>query len=250
MQGNYGYHNRKGPICSKIRSLLSLLTREPSEYDQLTQKIGWWIEYVLREGSVTVDELVEEVSYVALDDGGSFADVGRFLKEFRDAPNRSEEARSFITQLCLHTLRWFAIGSAEDTWWSSSVLFRDRHGFIRAASFIANLIEWGLLSQELVQQHLIKPFINNHLDDDNTKYSAGLARACVIYQLFDEAGNTLLRGLLETQDVQACFTILNAKMEGIPQWVKGFDKMKVKVQHAVLGRRCFALGPNFCVGIP
>jgi hypothetical protein len=108
-----GYHNRKGPICSKIRSLL-LPWKEPSKYDQIAPKIEYWIEYVLREDFATVDELVEGVSDVAWDYSGSYADVGRFLKEFRDAPHRSEQARSFVDQLCSHVLRWFAIASVED----------------------------------------------------------------------------------------------------------------------------------------
>src|SRR5258708_17931490 len=103
-----GYHNRKDHIFSKIRSLLISLTKEPSKYDEITPKIEYWIEYVLREDFSTVDELVEGVLYVAWDGGGSFASVGRFLEEFRDAPHRSEEARTFVTRMCTHVLRWFA----------------------------------------------------------------------------------------------------------------------------------------------
>ena len=86
-----GYHNRKEHIGLKISSLLIHLTNEPSKYDKIAPKIEYWIEYVLREGFLTVDELVEEVSYVAWDGGGS-ASVGKFLKEFRDAPHRSERS--------------------------------------------------------------------------------------------------------------------------------------------------------------
>ena len=64
------------------------------KYDELAPKI----EYVICEGFGTVDELVEEVSGVAWDNDGSFASVGRFLKEFRDAPHRSGQARSSVVQ--------------------------------------------------------------------------------------------------------------------------------------------------------
>ena len=101
-----GLHNRQGPISSKIRRLLVSLTRKPSEYDQITPKIEHWIEYVLRENFAIVDELVEGDSYAAWESVGSFASVARFLKEFRDAPHRSEQARTFVTQLCIHVLRW------------------------------------------------------------------------------------------------------------------------------------------------
>jgi hypothetical protein len=101
MSGN-GYHNRKTYIGPKIRSLLISLTNEPSKYDEIAPKIEYWIEYVLREDFLTIDELVEGVSYVAWEQGGSFANVAKFLKEFRDAPHRSEHARSFVTRMCSH----------------------------------------------------------------------------------------------------------------------------------------------------
>lgn len=89
-----GFHNRKSHVASKIRSLLISLTKEPSLYDNITPKIEYWIEYALREGFTTVDELVEGVSFVAWEQGGSYSSVGQFLKEFLDAPHRSEQARS------------------------------------------------------------------------------------------------------------------------------------------------------------
>lgn len=43
----------------------------------------------------------------------SFPSVARFPKEFRDAPNHSEQAKTFVDELCPHVLRWFAAVSAE-----------------------------------------------------------------------------------------------------------------------------------------
>ena len=47
-----------------------------------------------------------------------------------------------------------------------------------------------------------------HTDQGDTK----AVRAGAIYQLFIVAGNTLLRGLLEPEDVQVCFETLNAQI--------------------------------------
>ena len=71
---------------------------------------------------------------------------------------------------------------------------------MRAASFVGYLIERGLLSHELARQHLIKPLISH---GDNNYH-----RASAIHQLFHTAGNTLLCGLLEPEDVQTCFEVL------------------------------------------
>jgi hypothetical protein len=225
-----GFHNRQNRIPLKIRSLLISLTRKPSEYGQITPKIEYWIEYVLREHFTTVDELVEGVSYVAWENGGSYASVARFLKEFRDAPHRSEQARSFIAQLCFHILRWFAIASVECLemgWFSgpTSIASGGGDGFIRAASFVGHLIECGLLSHELVRQHLIKPLTHHH--DGDTAYRWEPVRANAIYQLFIAAGNTLFQGLLEPEDVQLCFETLDAQSK--VRKVEGYDAARVKV---------------------
>ena len=231
MSDGPGYHNRNEPICSKIRSLLIFLTNEPSNYDELAPKIEYWIEYVLRERFATVGELVEGVSGVAWDNGGSFANVGRFFKEFRDAPHRSGQARTFVAQLCIYVLRRFAIASVEDLWApsaSGSISTGGAPGFIRAASFVGYLIEWDLLTHDLVRRHLIKPLVNHHnvLDHRN---SAEAVRANAIYQLLTAAGNTLLRGLLEPEDVQACFGIFNTRH----RWITGFESAKLQVQYGI-----------------
>ena len=221
-----GYHNRQGPICSKIRSLLIALTNEQSKYDEIAPKIEYWIEYVLREHFVTVDELVRGVSGVGWGGGGSYASVARFFKEFYDAPHRSEQARSFVAQLCPYVLRWFAIASAEDIWphFRPSISGNGAPGFISAASFVGHLIDRGLLSHELVRRHLTKSLTNHHDNDDRTN-SPGAIRARAIYELFTAAGNTLLRGFLDPDDIQACFDILYTWSQ---RKVK-FDVAKLKV---------------------
>ena len=70
-------------IASKIRSLLTSLPQGPPEYDRIAPDIEFWIEYVLREQFITVDELVESVSWAVLDES-NYASVARFLEEFRD----------------------------------------------------------------------------------------------------------------------------------------------------------------------
>ena len=219
------YDDRKGPICSKICSLL-ILTGAPSKYDEIAPKVEYWIEYVLREQFATVDELVEGVSEVAWDGGGSSA--GRFLKEFHDASHRSGQARSFVVQLCTYILRRFAIACVEDLWMKPGGGFIPRNSkgpsFIRAASFVGYLIEWGLLEHDLVQRHVIKPLTNHHYYPGD-KDSPETVRANAIYRLFIAAGNTLLQGLLEPEDAQVCFGILDTRRE----WIKGFEPAKLQV---------------------
>ena len=229
------YHNRKGPICWKICSLLIALTNEQSKYDELAAKIEYWIEYVLREQFATVDELVEGLSVVAWDKGSCCASVGQFFKEFRDAPHRSEQAKSFIAQFCSYVLRWFSIAAVEDIWTNSPFQYHiirgGTSGFVRVASFVGYLIKWGLLAHELVQRHLIKSLINH---DNNFSFSdhcrpqdcPEAVRANAIYQLFAAAGDTLLQGLLEPEDVQVCFRIFDTKRE----WITGFEPAKLQVQ--------------------
>jgi len=217
-----GFHNRQLHITSKIRTLLIFLTNNPTEYDKIAPKIEYWIEYVLRERFTTIDELVEGVSYVAWDQGGSYVSVGRFLKEFYDAPHRFERARSFVNRLCEHVLRWFATAAAEDSLSGNihSIASGGGSGFMRAASFVGYLIERGLLSHDLVRQHLVKPLISHH-DDNNYRINA-------IYQLFLAAGGTLLRGLLESEDVQVCLEILTTHMAFLGR-IGGADQGKLQV---------------------
>ena len=224
----HGYHNRREPICSKISSLLKTLANGSPNYDSTAPKIEYWIEYVLKEGFASVDELVEGVSRVGWEGvQGSYATIARFFKEFYDAPHHSMQARSFVSQLCAYALRWFAIASTEDLWSRSSgfVAINGSSSFVHAASFIGHLIERGLLSHELVRRHLIKP-LTNHVDINNFADTPGGIRAKAIYQLFLAAGNTLLQGTLEPDDVQVCFDKLDSRN---PQDM-GFDVEKLGVQ--------------------
>ena len=232
MSDKPGYHNRKAPLCSKICSLLISLTNEPSKYDEIAPKIEYWIEYALREQLATVDELVEGVSDVAWRGGGSFASVGRFLKEFHDAAHRSEQARSFVAQLCPYVLRLVAVASAEDLFINrrcSSIFSGEGLGFIRGASFVGYLIEWGLLDHDLVGRHLIKSLTNHHYCPGSSS-SPETVRANAIYQLFAAAETTLLQGLFEPEDVQVCFGILSPRSG----WINGFESSKLQVQYNVL----------------
>lgn len=228
-----GFHKRGLYIVLNIRSLLISLTKRSSEYDDITPKIEYWIEYVLREQFTTVDELVEGVSQVAWDCDIPYTNVARFLREFSDAPHRSEQARCFVDRLCEHILRWFAIASVGNLpmrpyQFPSSVASGGRKGFIGAASFVGHLIKWGLLSDELVRRHLVKPLIAHHYTDLSDHQR--LTRVVAIYQLFVAAKDTLLQGLLEPADVQACFDAL--KKEISLEGVVAPDAAKLKVQYS------------------
>ena len=206
-----GYHHRGAIIGARIYSLFYSLVS--STYDEVSPKIEYWIEYALTEQSVNVDDLVEQLSSMAWDSGGSDADIARFLKEFHDAPHRSEQARSFVDKLGERVLRWFAAASAEglQVWTgreTNRVARVGGEGFMRAASFVGHLIERGLFSHELVRRHLVKPLIALHYTDNDV--TERYFRAMAIYKLFIAAKNTLLQGLLEPEDVQACFKALDA----------------------------------------
>jgi hypothetical protein len=203
MPNGPGYHNRQPALAAKIRNLLRSLS--PSTYNEVAPKIEYWIEYVIAEEFTTIDDLVEQVSPVAWG-VGSYSDISRFLKEFRDTPRRSESMRSFVDQLCTYVLRWFAIAAAEDIPTSSnaddsSVTTGGWSGFARAASFVGHLIECGLISHDLARRHLVKPLI--------THFSYDHYRARAIYELFNVPGNSLLQGLLDPGDVQVCFKMLD-----------------------------------------
>lgn len=227
MSNRPGLHNRKDPILARIRSLLLSLTTEPAEYAQIAPKIEFWIEYVLRENFATVEELVEGLSYVAWEDGGCYANVAQFFKEFRDASHRSEPARSFVTKLCAHIIRWFAIAAVESLppGWSngSSIASGGGNGFIRAASFVGHLIKYDLLNQEIVRQYLMKP-LTNHYDGRN-KPRWEFVRASAVYQLFIAAGDTLFEGLFEADDIRLGFEMLGTQSGTI----EGYDTSRVKV---------------------
>lgn len=218
-----GYHNRKGHISTKISSLLLSLGNLPSKYEQIAPRVEYWIEYVLREQFTTVDELVEGVSPVAWRINSSNPNVVQFLKEFRDAPHRSEQARVFVDELCRYVLRWFAITATELIHnYSDSIASCGGDGFKRAASFVGQLVKNDLLSHDLARRHLIKPLITHNDDNDG---DGDNDRVNAIYELFAAAGSTLLQGLIEPKDVQLSFQIMDKSSH--------LDKQKVKVHCTV-----------------
>jgi len=230
MSGETGYHNRGIVIGTKISRFLNSLG--PATYDEISPKIEFWIEYALVEQSVDADDLVDQLSSVTWDRRSSDADVARFLKEFRDAPHRSGQARSLVDNLCARVLRWFAAASAEDLtqwYWGSTYKLAKwgGDGFIRAASLVGHLIECGVLDHELVKRHLVKPLIAHHYEDDDSSPQHKSSRASAIYQLFVTAGDTLLHGLLEPEDVRVCFDVLNSQI--LLRGVAGLDVEKLEV---------------------
>ena len=158
--------------------------------------------------------------------------IARFLKEFRDVPHRSEQARSFADKLCEHILRWFAIVSVENLSLDEQPDLvgnaRDGGCPIGTASLVGQLIEHDMLSHGLVQRHLVKPLIAHHYSDrDDVERSI---RTMAIYHLFNTAGNTLLQGVLDPEDVQDCFKALDVKTS--PR-VRGPDPAKLKVHLSI-----------------
>jgi len=235
MPAEAGYHNRGTVIGTKIFDLLRSLG--PATYDEVSPKIEFWIEWALTELTVNADDLVDQLSSTIWDIRGSDAEVARFLKEFRDAPHRSEQARPFVDNLCPRFLRLFATASAEDlTSWNKYTTYKlakwGGEGFVRAASLVGHLIECGVLDHELVRQYLIKPLIAHHYTDNGIAHK--YFRAGAIYQLFVAAGNTLLQGLLKTEDVQVCFETLDFE---VPlQRVVGLDAGKLQVRRPTRSR--------------
>jgi len=211
MSNEPGYRDRQVVLASNICNLLYDLS--PSTYDEVAPKIEYWIEFVLNEQFTTTNDLAERVSAVAWEGRGSYPDISRFLKEFRDAPHRSEQARSFVDGLCLYVLQWFAVASVEDLWtnWSTATVSKcGGPGFIRSASFVGNLIECGLLGREPVRQYIFEPLKNHYYNKDN--YRKQSTKAHAIYQLFTAAGHTLLQGLLEPEEVQDCLSKLDIRV--------------------------------------
>ena len=102
-------------------------------------------------------------------------------------------------------------------------------GFIAGASVVGHLIECQLLDHEVVRLYLIKPLTHHY------PYPHGPARtvrAAAIYRLFAVAGNTLLRGLLELEDVRACFEMLETQLSTSVQ-ADGLSTANLKVWRAI-----------------
>jgi len=94
------------------------------------------------------------------------------------------------------------------SWEGGSVSIGGGENFIRAASFVGHLIECGLLNNELVRRHLVKP-LTTHCYEKSSYGPPSAVRTKAICQLFIVAGDTLLQGLLEPEDVRVCFEILD-----------------------------------------
>jgi len=213
MSGGTGYHNRGIVFAAKISNLLRSL--DWATCREISPKVEYWIDYALTEQSVNADDLVDQLSPMMWENRSSDPHVVRFLKEFHDAPHRSEQARSFVDNFCSRVLRSFAAASAEDLGRSyRSDVFKiaacGGEGFVRAASLVGHLIEFGLLDRKLVRRHLIKPLITHQYTGRDYQHKSFRARA--IYQLLVIAGRTLLQGLLEPEDVRVCFETLNSEI--------------------------------------
>ena len=85
------------------------------------------------------------------------------------------------------------------------------YGFVRAASFVGHLIGRGLVDRELVRRHLCKPLTVHYYSDSGDAQKQAI-RANAIYELFTAAGNALLQGLLEPEDIQICFERMEARI--------------------------------------
>jgi len=206
----------------------------PSTYDEIAPKVGYWIEFALTEHFTTTSDLAERVSPVAWDTRGSHSDISRFLKEFRNTPHRSGRVKSFVDELCLCVVRWFAVASAEDLWakWHIGLVSkRGGPGFVRAASFVGHLIECGLLSRNLVRRFIFKPLTAHFYNKDNHKKQS--IRANAIYQLLTAAGDTLLQGLLEPEVVQDCLEKLETRVSlGNIAGLDPLDAERLNVQYS------------------
>ena len=223
------YENRRTVLAGNICGLLCDL--DPSTYDEITPKIEFWIDYVLDERFLTTTDLADRVSSVAWDNRGSKSDISRFLKEFRGAPHRSEQARSFVDELCSSVLQWFSVASSEDLWtgWHGGLVSKNGGpGFIRAASFVGHLIEGGLIDHKLVRRHVLRPLTAHYYQKNSLKQ---VTRAHAIYGLFATAGDIILRGLLEPEEVRDCFERLDTRVSfGGIRGVDQLDAAKLKVR--------------------
>ena len=157
----------------------------------------------LTQQLTTVNELVERVSLLVWNGQSSAKGLARFLKEFRDSPRRSAQVGPFVENFCTRIFQWFVVAAAEDLgedWKDGLVAISGGYRFMEVASYVGHLVERGLLNPELVRLHLIKPLTTHHYPSPNGP--AETVRANAIYRLFYIAGDTLLRGLLEPEDVR------------------------------------------------
>ena len=226
------YQNRSTYVSRKIHFFFSRI--DTQRYDEIAPKIEYWTEFALTQQLTTVDKLVEHVSDLAWTIHPSPASVGRFLKEFRDSPRRSAQARSFVDDLSTRVFLWFVAASAEDlgidrTYYHNSLAINGGPGFTEAASLVGHLIYCGLLDHELVRLHFIKP-LTTHLYSRPGR-PEGIVRINAICRLFIATGSTLVQGLLEPEDVQACFMILETHLSSDGA-TAGLSSTTLEVQYA------------------
>ena len=163
------YQYRGISLSAQIYWLLSCL--DIPTYDKVAPKIEYWTELALTQQFTTAEELVEHVSDLPWTSHRSVASVARFLKEFRDSPRRSSQARSFVNDLSTRVFWWFAAASAEGLRMDENggaVARNGGRGFVEVASFVGHLIECGLLNHDLVRQHLINPLTDHYHGDSET----------------------------------------------------------------------------------
>ena len=226
------YHNCGISVSGKIYDIFRQLN--PQTCGDLTPRIESWIEVALTQELTTVDELIVRVSNLAwFGPGDGFhSSFARFLKRFRDSSRRSEQARSFVDGVCARLFRWFAAASADDIEMNQTpgnTAQNGGTGFVEGTSTVGLLIECQLLDHELVRLHLIKRLTHHYPYPPG---SARTVRASAIYRLFAVAGNTLLRGLLELEDVQVCFEMLETQLSSSIQ-TDGLSTANLKVWRAI-----------------
>ena len=154
-----------------------------------------WIEVALTQELTTVDQLIEQVSDLAWrgSKNSFYSCFSRFLKEFRNSPHRSTQARSLVDGICARLFRWFAAASADDVdmnWSDGRTAKNGGNGFMEGAPIVGHLIECQLLDYELVRLHLIKRLTHHY---PHPQGPARTVRTAATYRLFVVAGNTLLR---------------------------------------------------------
>ena len=221
------YDNCGVSVPLQVYRLLSCL--DAPTYDEVAPKIEYWTELALTQQLTTVDKLVEQVSILPWIGHHSPASVARFLKEFRDSPRRSAQARSFVDDLCTRVFRWFAAASTEDLGmnkYDGMVTRGGGYGFIELVSFVGHLVERSLLDHDLVRLHLIKPLTRHQYSRPGTP--AETVRVKAIHRLFVATGSTLVQGLLEPEDVRICFEILGTQSSR-PGEIEGLSAAKLKV---------------------
>ena len=225
------HRDRDIDVSIRIYSLLSCL--DTQTYDEVAAEVGYWTEWALTQQLTTVEKLVEDVSALAWTSHPSPASFARFLKELRDSPRRSAQARSFIDEFCTRVFRSFSAASAEDLeidWQEGTVANGGGYGFVNAASFIGHLIDCDLLDRELVRLHLIKSLTTHRYPRAETP--AETVRVGAIRRLFIIAGDTLVQGLLEPEDVRVCFGILGTRSSR-PGGIGGLSTAGMMMEYAI-----------------